>query len=114
MQVKDVMTANPACSTPETPLHEVARLMLEHDCGEIPVVESQERKVLTGVVTDRDIVCRIIAKGKDPREATAGDAMTSPAVSVTSDASLEECSRLMEQKQIRRVPIVDDNGVVGI
>jgi CBS domain-containing protein len=114
MQVKDVMTANPACSTPETPLPEVARLMLDHDCGEIPVVESQERKVPTGVVTDRDIVCRIIAKGQDPREATANDAMTSPAVTVTPETSLEECSRIMEQKQIRRVPVVDDNGLVGI
>ncbi len=115
MQVKDVMTANPACSTRETPLHEVARLMLDHDCGEIPIVESHERKATVGVVTDRDIVCRVVAKGQNPTEATAEDAMTSPAVTVTPDTALEECSRIMEQKQIRRVPVVDENGLcVGI
>jgi CBS domain-containing protein len=114
MQVKDVMTANPACTTPETPLHEVARLMLDHDCGEIPVVESHERKVPVGVVTDRDIVCRVVANGQDPREARANDAMTTPAVTVTPDTSLEECSRIMEQKQIRRVPVVDGEGICGI
>ena len=115
MQVKDLMTSNPACCTADTPLHEVARLMLENDCGEIPVVEDQNRKVLAGVVTDRDIVVRVIAKGNDPREATAGDAMSSPVVSVTPDMDIDECCRLMEQKQIRRVPVADENKVcVGI
>ena len=61
---KDVMTPDPQCCSPETPLNEVANLMVDADCGEIPVVDGSNR--LIGVVTDRDIVCRIVAKGKEP------------------------------------------------
>ena len=68
MQVKDVMTADPACCTPDTPLAEVARLMVANDCGEIPVVEDKTRKRPIGVVTDRDIVCRTIANNINPLE----------------------------------------------
>ena len=63
---KNVMTANPQCCSAETPLNEVAKLMVECDCGEIPVVDSA--KQLIGVVTDRDIVCRVVAKGKEHRD----------------------------------------------
>jgi CBS domain-containing protein len=58
MQVKDVMTANTACCISETALQEVAQMMVDHDCGEIPVVDNKETKVPIGVITDRDIVCR--------------------------------------------------------
>ncbi len=68
MQVKDVMTADPACCTPDTPLPKVAGLMVDNDCGEIPVVESTAGKRPIGVVTDRDIVCRTIANNINPLE----------------------------------------------
>jgi CBS domain-containing protein len=110
MQVKEVMTANPACCTPDTPLPEVARLMVEHDCGEIPVVQNQTQKTPVGVVTDRDIVCRTVAKDRNPLDLTAADCMTRPAVTVTPDTSVEECCQIMEDKRIRRVPVVDDSG----
>ncbi|HEU4752254.1 MAG TPA: CBS domain-containing protein, partial [Armatimonadota bacterium] len=58
MQVRDAMTENPACCTPDTPLQEAAALMVQYDCGAIPVVESQQSKKLVGMVTDRDITCR--------------------------------------------------------
>ena len=83
MQVKEVMTANPACCTADTPLPEVARLMVEHDCGEIPVVQNETKKIPVGVVTDRDIVCRTVAKDRNPLDLTAADCMTRPVVTVT-------------------------------
>jgi len=109
MQVKEVMTANPACCSPETPLPEVAKLMVDNDCGEIPVVEN-ESNIPVGVVTDRDIVCRTIAKNKNPLELTAADCMSTSIVTVNPDTQVEECCRIMEEKQIRRVPVVDANG----
>src|SRR6266446_10950263 len=110
MQVKDMMTADPACCTAETSLPEVARMMVDQDCGEIPVVENKSSKVPIGVVTDRDIVCRTVANGLNPVELTAADCMSKPIVTVTPDMSLEECCRLMEEKRIRRVPVVNERG----
>ena len=78
MQVKDVMTANPACCTPNNALPEVARMMVDNDCGEIPVVENQEKKIPVGVITDRDIVCRAVANDKNPLELKVKDCMTKP------------------------------------
>ena len=77
---RDVMTANPACCTPETPLEQVAKLMIQHDCGEIPVIDSAEQVV--GVVTDRDIVCRMVAQGKNPLAYTAEICMSDPVITV--------------------------------
>ena len=105
---KDVMTPEPQCCSPETPLNEVANLMVEADCGEIPVVDGSNR--LIGVVTDRDIVCRVVAKGKDPSSCTAQDAMTQPVVAVLADTTLDEIVAVMEENQIRRVPVVDAAG----
>lgn len=102
------MTADPQCCTAETPLNEVAKLMVENDCGEIPIVDHDKK--LIGVVTDRDIVCRVVAKGQNPSAMTAQDAMTQPVISVTEDSSLEDVLALMEEHQIRRVPVVDANG----
>ncbi len=110
MQVKEVMTSDPACCLAETPLPEVARMMIDNDCGEIPVVENQSSKLPIGVVTDRDIVCRIVANGLNPVELTAADCMSQPIVTVTPDMSLEECCRIMEEKLIRRVPVVNERG----
>lgn len=110
MTAKELMTPNPACCTMETPLPEVARLMVRHDCGEIPVIERQDLKRIVGVVTDRDIVVRGVASGTDCNATTAADVMTTPAVTVTKDASADEVVRTMEKHRIRRVPVVDGGG----
>ena len=110
---QDVMTENPACCRPRTTLDQVARLMVQHDCGEIPVVDSVEHVV--GVVTDRDIVCRVVAEGKNPSGHTAESCMTTDVVTVRADASLDEVISTMEKHQIRRVPVVDERDCcVGI
>ena len=110
MQVKDIMTPDPACCTPDTALQRVAEMMVENDCGEIPVVENATSMRPVGVVTDRDITCRTVAKGLNPLTLTASDCMTTPAVTVTPDTSLDECIRVLEENQIRRVPVVDAGG----
>jgi len=108
MQVEDLMTREPACCSPETPLPEVARKMVTHDCGEIPVVDAQRKPV--GVVTDRDIATRTVAQDRNPLELTARDCMSSPVVTVTPETSVEDCCRTMEEHQVRRVPVVDEDG----
>lgn len=112
MKVQSVMTPNPACCTPATPLREVAQMMAAHDCGEIPVVESMGSGKPLGVVTDRDIVLRTLAKGRNPMDLAAGDCMSSPATCVTEDASPSEVVDLMESKQLRRILVVDAEGSV--
>lgn len=108
--VRSIMTMNPACCTMDTKLADVARLMIDHDCGEIPVVNNHEEKRLVGVITDRDICCRAVAQGLNPAAMNAKDCMTSPAITAGMDLPIESCMELMEKNQIRRVPVVDDKG----
>lgn len=110
MTVKDVMTKDPACCTAETSLVDVARLMVENDCGSSPVVENEETMKLVGIITDRDITCRSVAWGKNPLELTVKECMTTPCISVTPETSLEECCQLMERHQLRRITVVDSGG----
>lgn len=115
MRVREVMSEYPVCCTPDTSLVEVARLMVEHDCGDIPVVESAQSRRPIGVITDRDITCRTVAHGINPLELRAEDCMSSPVIAVLPDASIEDCCRTMEEHQIRRVPVVDEVGnCVGV
>jgi CBS domain-containing protein len=105
---RDIMTVEPACCSPGTTLDEVAKLMLQTDCGEIPIVDSND--CIVGVVTDRDIVCRVVAVGKNPVGYTAESCMTHPVVTVRDDMTLDEVISTMERHQIRRVPVVSDGG----
>jgi CBS domain-containing protein len=110
MKVKEIMSKDPACCTRERSLQAVAVLMVEHDCGEIPVIDNMQSKRPVGVVTDRDITVRTVALGKNPLELRARDCMSSPAVTVTPETSLDDCCTLMEENQLRRVPVVDESG----
>lgn len=107
MQVQEIMSRDPACCAPVATIADAARLMTEHDCGEIPVLDA-ERKPL-GVITDRDIACRAVENGKQPGTRVQ-EVMSSPPVTVPLDASVDECCRIMESSQIRRVPVVDGQG----
>jgi CBS domain-containing protein len=113
MLARDVMTPDPACCTRQTTLDEVAKLMILKDCGEIPVIDSSDQ--LVGVITDRDIVCRAVAEGKNPVAHTAEQCMSHPVVTVPVNAPLDEVMSTMEKHRIRRVPVVDGDGCcVGI
>lgn len=110
MRIQDIMTPDPACCTPDMRMQDVARLMLDNDCGEIPVVDNHESKHLVGVVTDRDITVRGVAEGKDPMRTNIADVMSGSVVSAKMDDSIEDCIELMEEHQVRRIPIVDAQG----
>ena len=110
MNVAEIMTKDPACCTPDTRLQEVAKMMVDSDCGCIPVVDSRDSKMPVGMITDRDITVRVVAKGQNPLDLTAQDAMTTTVVSVTPETSLGDCCELMEETQIRRILVVDEHG----
>jgi CBS domain-containing protein len=112
MSLQEIMTTNPACCTPDTPLQDVARLMVQYDCDEIPVIEDRAQRKVIGVVTDRDIVCRAVAEGIDPRNLSAATVMSGPAVTVGENADPDDVVQLMEERQIRRIPVVDRYGVI--
>lgn len=105
--VSSVMTSNPASCRVDTPVRDIARLMLDNDCGQIPVLD--DKGMPLGVITDRDIAVRVVARGADGT-CTAIDAMTTPIKTVQVDSDLQECLKLMEQAQVRRVPVVDASG----
>ncbi|MGJ7900970.1 CBS domain-containing protein [Lysobacter sp. 1R34A] len=108
MKVDAIMTPSPVKATSSTRLREVARMMLDHDVGEIPIVD--ENGMPVGVVTDRDIVVRLVAHGQDPTQVAAHECMTSPALTIPLDSDVKDCAELMMREQIRRVPVVDDDG----
>jgi len=110
MKIKEIMTKSPACCTPETSLPEVAAMFVDNDCGAVPVVDSVNTRRPVGIVTDRDIACRAVAKGLNALELTARDCMSSPSVTISEDASLDEAIKLMEEKRVRRLPVVDERG----
>jgi len=115
MTVQSVMTTNPACCTPTTSLRDVAKLMLDNDCGQIPVIDDVTSHRPVGVITDRDITVRMIAHGHNPLDSVAGECMSTPCITVTSDSTLRECCEVMEASKIRRVPVVDSTGrICGI
>jgi CBS domain-containing protein len=115
MKVQDIMSRNPTCVTPETPLAEAARLMKQEDIGVVPVVESENSKRLVGLITDRDIAIRAVAEGRDGNTTSVGHIMTSEVRSASPDDSVDDVMTLMGREQVRRVPIVDERGsLVGI
>ena len=111
-KVHEVMTDSPRCVTPETPVSEAARLMKSEDVGSLPILEGQK---LTGVVTDRDIVIRAVAEGKDPRGMPVREIASRELVTIRPDEDLSEALKLMASYQVRRLPVVEeDNRLVGV
>lgn len=108
MDVRSAMTPNPAACSGDTPLCDVAKLMRDHDCGQIPVIDAAGRPV--GVVTDRDIVVRLLADGRDPTSACASDCMSSPAMTIDATQTLADACDLMEAQRVRRLPVIDADG----
>jgi CBS domain-containing protein len=113
-RVRDIMTADVNVATPQTELYYVARMMDERDVGAIPIVDSTDSMKLLGLVTDRDIVIRTIARRTDPNDLRAGDVMSAGVESVTPETSVEELVSRMERRQVRRMPVVENGRLVGI
>ncbi len=115
MKVKEVMSLNPACCTANDSAQNVAKMMCDLNVGAIPVVVDQQSRALVGMITDRDICCRVLAHGLDSKSTRIQEFVTyNPAVCRDGE-NLEQCERLMQEHQVRRIPIVDgDNKVIGI
>lgn len=114
MKARDLMTPNPAQVNPTDSLQRVSQLMEEHDCGCIPVVNADGQRSVVGVVTDRDIAVRAVAKGR-PVSTPVSEIMTPNPDVVSPDDDLARVERLMSDRQIRRVVVVDGTSeVVGI
>jgi CBS domain-containing protein len=108
--VRDVMTADVAVCNPQTELYYVARMMEERDIGAVPVVESTDSMKPIGILTDRDIVVRALAKNQEALRMRAGDVMSVDLVSLNPEMPLQDCLDEMERRQVRRAIVVDHTG----
>ncbi|MGH3032070.1 MAG: CBS domain-containing protein [Gaiellaceae bacterium] len=110
-QIRDLMTENPSSCERGTPVAEAAKVMAREDVGSVPVVEGGR---LVGVVTDRDLVVRVLAEGRDPESTTAGEIASSDLVTLSPDDNLDQALQLLARHQVRRLPVVEGERLVGI
>jgi CBS domain-containing protein len=114
MRASEIMTANPACVTETDSALQVAQLMLEHDCGCLPVVAGEDDQHVVGVVTDRDLAIRGFARGKESHTPVR-ELMTSDPCCCSPGDDVHDVERAMADRQIRRIVVADDDGrCVGI
>ena len=113
MKAHDIMTAKPVCCTPADSVMDVALVMREHDCGCVPIVDPQTG-VLVGVITDRDLAVRGLAAGRGAH-ARVGELMSELPSCCSEEDDISVVERLMADRQVRRVPVVDAEGCcIGI
>ena len=110
-QVRDVMTSNPESCSSDSSVADAARTMARQDVGPIPVVDGER---LVGVLTDRDIVVRVVAEGRDPEGTTVRDVASSDLTTVSPDEDLDRALALLAERQVRRLPVVEGEKLVGI
>lgn len=109
--IKDLMTSNPTTCEPQASVVDAAKVMAQEDVGSIPIVGGDR---LAGVVTDRDIVIRVVAEGRDAQSTTVGDIASRDLVTVSPDDDLDRALELMAENQVRRLPVVEGDKLVGI
>ena len=113
MTCKEVMTKNPKTCAPTDTVQQAAQLMKSEDVGPIPIVGTDGK--LEGIITDRDIVLKVVAEGRDAKTTKLADVMSTDLITCTTDGDIEETLDLMEDNQVRRIPVVDASGrLVGI
>lgn len=113
MKCSEVMTKNPKVCAPTDIVQQAALLMKSQDVGPIPIVGDNGK--LEGIITDRDIVLKVVAEGLDPKTTKLAEVMSTDLITCTSDGDIEETLDLMEDNQVRRIPVIDANGrLVGI
>ena len=111
----EVMTKDPVCCLPDDMVAKVAQLMKRENIGSIPVIENDKTRKLVGIMTDRDLTLRIVAKGRDANSTKAAAVMTSKVVTCLADDDLQKAMNAMSEHQLRRIPVVDENNrIVGI
>ena len=113
MTCKEVMTKNPKTCAPTDTVQQAAELMKSEDVGPIPIVGTDGK--LEGIITDRDIVLNVVAEGRDAKTTKLVDVMSTDLITCTADGDIEETLDLMEDNQVRRIPVIDASGrLVGI
>ena len=111
VEIRDIMTDKVACVNPQTTVVEAAQLMQKHNVGAVPVCQGQK---VMGIVTDRDIVVRNVAHGKDPYTTSVLDIMTTDVKSITPEMNLNQVAGIMAEQQVRRLPVIENDRLVGI
>src|SRR5690348_4731219 len=106
-QIRKVMTSNPRTLESGSSVMEAARLMRDEDVGIVPVVEGEK---LVGTITDRDIAIRVVAEGRSPESTTVGEVSSRELVTIDPEQDLDEALRLMARHQVRRLPVVEEDG----
>jgi len=115
MKIREVMSPNPVCCLPTDSAQRLARTMCDHNIGSVPIAIDQDARKLVGVITDRDLCCSVVADGLDPKATAIEKFMTLNPVTCREGENVENCERLMQEHQIRRIPIVDaEDRVIGI
>lgn len=112
MKVKELMTKAPSCATPDMTLDKVAKIMVDENVGSVPVVENKDSGKIVGMVTDRDITVRAVARAKNPLMMSARDVMSTDVITAKVDDDAQDVANLMEKNQIRRIPVLDEHGEV--
>jgi CBS domain-containing protein len=115
MKIREVMSPHPVSCLPTDSAQLVARIMCERGIGSVPVVMDQDSRKLVGLITDRDLCCSVVADGLDPKTTTIEKFMTLNPVTCQEGDDMEHCEHLMQEHQVRRIPVVDaEGGVIGI
>jgi CBS domain-containing protein len=115
MKCSEVMTDNRVCCLPNDSVSQAGRVMRREHIGPVPVVSDERTKEIIGIVTDRDLAIKVVAESRDPNRTTLGDVMTHTIVVCREDDDLSSAIAAMEEYQIRRIPVIDDNGrLVGV
>ena len=115
MRVREVMTSDPVCCLTTDSAQQVAGILRKLNIGSIPVVTDHESRKLIGIITDRDLCCSVVANGLDPQSTPIEKHLSMNPVACRDGENLDDCERLMQERQVRRIPIVDGDGrVIGI
>lgn len=109
MIASEIMTRNPECCVPTDSAMTAAQLMKSEDVGPIPIVVNKEEKKLTGIVTDRDLAIKVVAEARDPKTTSVEEVMSEGLVTCRENDDVRSVLQLMEQNQLRRIPVVDKN-----
>lgn len=115
MKIREIMSPDPACCVLSDSAQAVAKILCDRNIGSMPVIANQQSKKLVGMITDRDLCCSVIAKGMDPKTTQIEKLLTLAPFSCREGENVEACERLMQEHQVRRIPVVDaEDCVIGI
>jgi len=115
VKIREIMSRDPACCVLSDSAQTVAKILCDRNIGSMPVVADQQSRKLVGMITDRDLCCSVIAQGLDPKTTQIEKLISFPPMSCRDGENVETCERLMQEHQVRRVPIVDaEDRVIGI